>query len=658
MAKSFMEFAMSKRLAKPGVGSVGARAVGLAGKLLGLDKDGLPKDSVAPADSTGWIAPLILSTAVGFLVVALAHVAGMNNFLNGASVAYWVGIILILFPISFRVASANSRRSERLILITILGLAVYGLKVLHSPVRFTSFDEHLHWVSALNLSEQHRLFGSNTLLPISPFYPGLEIVTNALSGASGLSIFSSGLIVVGLGKAVLLATLFLITETITRSSRVAGLACVLIMTSSTFPWFKSQFAYESLALVLSMLALLAAIRILEDGSDPLRYTLIGGLLAASVTVTHHLTSYFLTSMLIGFAALELLRGGRNRNAYFLMALAAVALTADLAWGQITGGTKSYLGPALQDSAQDALSLFNSGGARSPLVSTDGEKKPLWENLVGMASVLLVCAGLATGFFRSLNLAGGRLILSGLSLKLRWNNSGLVLLTLLTLGFPLTVVLRLAPGAGWEVGFRLVSYVYIGVCVVVAIAVAGLMRDTRPAIVAGLLTVMVLGGIITGVGPNFINYPYKAAADAQSIEPLGIKASEWTKSWLGRGQLFAADRVNQLLLAAYGRQIPITAEIDRISNLLFSKTIDPGDVRSGWVDYIMIDLRLTTGLPRYGAYIDPAEAPLVHALPPQPAAFLKFDLFKGVSRPFDNGSIIIYDLRPLHLVNSAANIIDY
>ena len=550
----------------------------------------------------------------------------------------WIGIILIVFPISLRLSSLSASRSERLILVIMMGSAFYGMKILHSPVRFTGYDEFLHWVTALNIAERHRLFDENTLLPIGPHYPGLEIVTNALSGVSGFSIFTAGLMVVGLGRVALLGAVFLIAETVTKSARVAGLACATLMAGSTFPSFDAQYGYASLALVLFSLALLAALRIAEDCRDEVAYTIIGVLLAASVTVTHHVTSYFLTAILIGVAVLELARGRWGKSELCLISLAAGALAVNIVWGLFTGGTGAYIGPIVEGGAIDFWSLLSfKGSGRTPFVSSDGDARPLWETLTGLGSTLLICLGLSAGFLRSLNLAGGRIFLSGFRLKVVWRNSGLVLLTLLTLGFPLSVLLRLTP-LGWEIGYRLISYVFFGVCIVVAIAIAGLWRRPRPVMIATILTIMIAGGYATGVGPNFFDHPYRGSADSQSIESLGVQAAEWTKTWLGRGQVFAADRINQVLLAVYGRQIPLTGLKGRvrITDLVFSRTLGHEELmalRRGWVDYVMIDLRMTTALPRYGVYFENGEDAAVHATPPEPAALLKFNNLKGCQSSF-------------------------
>ncbi len=587
----------------------------------------------------------------------------MNSLADAAYNVLWIGIIVIVFPISLRLSSLSASRSERLVLVIMMGSAFYGMKILHSPVRFTGFDEFQHWLTALNITERHRLLDENTLLPISPRYPGLEIVTNALSGVSGFSIFTAGLIVVGLGRVVLLGALFLIAETVTGSARVAGLACAIYMASSTFPSFDAQYGYASLALVLCSLSLLAALRIANNHRDDVAYSIVGVLLAASVTVTHHVTSYFLTAILIGITVLELARRRRGKSLLCLISLAAGALAANIAWWLFTGGTSSYIGPVVAGGATDFWSLLSFKGlGRTPFVSSDGDTKPLWETLIGLGSTLFICLGLSVGFLRSLNLAGGRIFLSRFRLKVFWKNSGLVLLTLLTLGFPLSILLRLTP-LGWEIGYRLISYVFFGVCIVVAIAIAGLWKRPRPIMIATMLTIMVVGGYATGVGPNFFSYPYRVSANSQSIESLGVQAAEWTKIWLGRDQVFAADRINQVLLAAYGRQIPLTGLKDRVrvTDLVFSKTLGHEELtalRRGWVDYVMIDLRLTTALPRYGVYFENGEDDAVHATPPEPAALLKFNNLRGVNRPFENGALVIYDLRPLQVARPATNIVPY
>jgi hypothetical protein len=64
------------------------------------------------------------------------------------------------------------------------------------------------------------------------------------------------------------------------------------------------------------------------------------------------------------------------------------------------------------------------------------------------------------------------------------------------------------------------------------------------------------------------------------------------------------------------------------------------------DYVLADLRLTTGLPVVGAYFDGGRADQLLGKPPLPASLLKFDIAEGANRVFDNGYSIIYDVRKL------------
>jgi hypothetical protein len=635
------------------------RAIKLASHLLGFDRSLLPDENAEHPQELGWIAPLCLTTAGGLMLIALAQVAAMHTHnSNAASGLYWTGITAIAFPISLRVAWHRVSRSERLALVIILGMALYGVKILHSPVNFTAFDEFLHWITAENIIEERHLFGPNSLLPISPLYPGLEILTTALSNLSGLSIFSSGVVVIGLGKAAFVGALFLTAESLSGSSRVAAFACVVFMSNANFSSVHSDFAYESLAFVLMTLAFLAALRLMNEDRHAWLHLLAGAAFAAALTVTHHVTSYFATVVLAALSVLKLMEGRAARQGVLLGLLAAIALIANVAWWRFTEGAGSgYLGPIFEDGLHEFVAFLASpGSGRTPFEGADGVRQPLWKVCIATASYLLTCIGLCTGFFRSLNLAGGAIRKSRLRIAITWRNSGLVLFTLLTIAYPFSILLRLTR-TGWELGNRLGSFVSLGVCVVVAIAIAGLWQGRsssplRAIAVALALTIMLAGGVITGWGPAAIKNTYQVSADERSIESLGIGAAQWTRRWLGAGQRFATDRINQVLLASYGRQIPISRQEFNLNipGVLFAKELSYEElnvIKEASVEYVMIDLRLTSALPVLGAYVDNAEEPEIHAMPPEPATLLKFNKIRGVSRPFDNGATIIYDVRSLH-----------
>src|SRR6266545_4304543 len=82
-------------------------------------------------------------------------------------------------------------------------LGLYLVKVLHSPLIFTLHDEFIHWHTANDILKSGHLFRENPLLPASALFPGLEIVTAALTRLSGLTIFDAGVVVVGIARLML-----------------------------------------------------------------------------------------------------------------------------------------------------------------------------------------------------------------------------------------------------------------------------------------------------------------------------------------------------------------------------------------------------------------------------------------------------------------------
>jgi hypothetical protein len=64
-----------------------------------------------------------------------------------------------------------------------------------------------------------------------------------------------------------------------------------------------------------------------------------------------------------------------------------------------------------------------------------------------------------------------------------------------------------------------------------------------------------------------------------------------------------------------------------------------------IDFLLVDLRLSTAPPVLGFYFEPWEAQQGKQL--SGTELLKFNDIKGVTRIYDNGWIIIYDVRGLH-----------
>jgi hypothetical protein len=627
---------------------------------LGLRRQDSAVGGVADPSSLGMSPAFAFLCSCALIVVALA--ANASRLGEGWAVpTFYTAIAAIFLPAAARIIHPGASRLERLALIVIVTSALFVVRLIRAPVAFIDHDEFLHWATVNDILEAGRLFLPNPLLPVSPLYPGLELVTSALVNLSGLSVFAAGLIVLAAARMMLMLTLFLLFEKITNSARIASIACLIYMGSSTFLLFDVHYSYESLAIPMLAAVLLASeSRRLERGDTAGWPTVVATMvLIVALAATHHLTSYFCTALLCGTAVMECLRQGasamQRRQAILL---ASIAVIAPVAWSKIVGNpTGSYILPVLAGGIHEVAQLVSSStSTRKLFVSDTGALAPAWQRYLTMAGVALICLGLLTGFLRSLVFNGQHPNASILWPPTRWRlwrSSLLEILVLVTLAYPVSIIFRLTR-SGWEIGNRIGSLSFLGVAIVVAVAVAAFWHGTsrgwlRATSLAAAATTVLIAGVISSEGPRIlVPAGYEVSADSSSIEPMGISAAKWTREWLGGEQHFATDRINRLLLSTYGRQkVSTTLESGQDTGMAITAAdLGPMErkllIDSG-VGFVMVDLRMTTGLPGVGVYFDGGAQDRNHTVPLQASSLLKFNSEPDVDRTFDNGFMVIFDV---------------
>jgi hypothetical protein len=632
---------------------------GAVASLLGFGQSVVIVDASDATTGPGWTAGLALNAAAALLLAAIAA----NGSRVGAGWAvelFYFAIAMIFTPIAARIIYPNVSRGERIALVLTAAAALFAIRMIRSPTAFIDHDEFLHWLTVKDIIEQGRLFTPNALLPVSPKFPGLEVLTAAIVELSGASVFVGAMIVLAVCRMVFMATLYLVFQKMTESPRVASIACLFYMGSSTFLIFDSHFAYESLAVVFLILAVYSSLISQSSQSPWIASAVLTVPFLAALAVTHHMTAFFASGLFVGIAVLNLLGSRDYSFRGMAIAIAAIAVAIPMVWSHMMGNpTGGYLGPVIKDGLSEVSRLLSSSQGRELFVSEDGSVAPAWQRAIAISSVALICVGLATGFIRSLRFAGvktsARHLLSFRSLR-HWRNGRLVLLIMLTLAYPLSILFRLTR-AGWEIGNRIGPFSFLGVSIVMAIGVASFWQSASKYVVramalAAAATVVVIGGIISSEGPRIlVPAQFRVSADSASVEPMGISAAEWTRTWLGAENLFASDRINRLLLATYGgQQVATTLRDPRDSSIAIQSTkLRSSDVlllRQIGVDYVLADLRLTTALPVVGVYFDGGATDRVHSAPLSAKSLLKFNAEPNVSRTFDNGYQIIFDVRKL------------
>ncbi|MGH2974741.1 MAG: hypothetical protein ACRDLL_07735 [Solirubrobacterales bacterium] len=592
-----------------------------------------------PRLSNGFVAPIALCCGLGLLLCSFANTLARET-LDPSSLLYWGGILLISLPIFWRLTSRDASPGERLVLVCLLGLSLYGVKVVRDAPLFTFSDELVHAFNADQIASHHHLFRSNPILPVTPRYPGLEGATSALMTITGISSYWAGIVVVGIARLSLTIALFLLFARVGGSARTAGLAVAIYAGNFNFLYWGAQFSYESLSLPLFAVVLMA---VAERGAAPRERArdwavpIVLGI--AAIVVTHHLTSYAVAVFLAALAVAYWLvrRDWSWPNPWRFAVLAALLATAWLLL--VANSTFGYLGPVIGEAFE---AIFNTASGEAPpraLFEGKGSSAslpptPFLARAIALLAVGLLAAATPFGLMRFWR-------------RYRRQPFALVF-ALAALGFFATLLLRLAPAA-WETGNRLSEFLFIGLAFVAALA--GL-QNWRPrnrpwigrAALTAALGVLVVGGAIAGWPWDLqLASPIRASADGGTISSPPLALGEWAEHNVAEGERFAASTADARTLMNPGERTALAGKTPDIQDMLEETAF------SGWelpllrrenLRYVVTDRREISfdGTRGYSFAIDGADEALLPLV-----SVTKFAELPGATRIYSSGDISIYDL---------------
>ncbi|MEO8392894.1 MAG: hypothetical protein ABI700_07865, partial [Chloroflexota bacterium] len=504
----------------------------------------------------GWGALAQFALLNAGVLLALAGVDNAaRNGIVWAETGFWLCLIGLYAPMFYRLLKVEVSRSERLGLVLVLGLSLYLVKVMHSPNGFTFHDELVHLRTVNDIALTGHLFKDNTIIQVSPLYPGLHLATAAFAQITGFGIFTSGVIVLALGRIVLVGSLFLLFETASDSPRAAGICTLLYMTTPNFIFFMSQFAYESLALPLAALVIYTVSqRFRQPEGQRVSANIATVLLILTVAVTHHLTSYMLALFLVASGMIALfwqriasailsLQARLEKRAWYRRLLkialppphdlpdalgtnprpgfgwtAGIVVVISLAWMMyVAKPTFNYLEPVFSDAFNEVVKIVQGDiQGRQLFASTTGDVRPAWEQITSLASVGLAMLVLPFGI---------------LEIWRRRRDRMIALLLLLTgLVYPFSLALRFT-SKGWEIGNRSSEFLFVGVAYLCGIGLLSTWHKTQGTrwrlIFTAFGVMMLLGGLIAG-WPYWARLPgtYLVSADTRSIEAHGVAVAKW------------------------------------------------------------------------------------------------------------------------------------
>jgi hypothetical protein len=637
-----------------------------------------PAASNVSRSRLGFVVAIV---GVGLLMLGVADALGRTGHQRPVVPLFLAGLAFIFAPCAWRLTGTAATRNERVWVSAVLGLGLLTSYVFRSPLIFDNFDELAHGATLTRLLDSRSLFQNNPILPVSPFYPGIELVTITTRWLTGLPLLLDQMVVLALARIVLVLCVFLMVERACHSSRAGGIGVLVYVSNPLFYSLGAQYGYQTLALAFAVAVaylLFAAI----DATPPKR----GGLLAlalvsiAGMVVSHHVTAWLTVAFLVVSAAGlrfiidppgrpanaatagqgpgpgdlprsragiaprddQLARRKEQSRIVGLAALVGVVLTG--AWIAFLGHVLTgYIDPLIREGARGVAAMVGQlHGNRTLFQNSAGGGTPYWEEALIWAAAVFFCLIILISLYAVIwkkSIRGGRL---------RY------LPAAVAAAYPLAILTNISSGAK-DIGSRATTFIFFGVAVVVGGWLARRLLIQRRVIermvTIGVAIICFLGSTLYGGGPLplFVNGPYIVGAHERSLGSPSLALANWVSTHLPAGSHVAADRDNAGLLNNFGQVYPVSPLNGTASPapLFFDPQLTPSDIsliRKEDIRYIVTDTRLTEALPLFGAYIAPSETARPTRL--TAAELEKFNSIRGVHRIYDNGAIQVYDLSQL------------
>jgi hypothetical protein len=590
-------------------------------------------DSAVPrqplvTDHRSWQAYLLAAAFAGCQMAGVAalveayHVAETTLSNVSEFAWFWAGMLLIELPIAGLIARRATPVPMRSALLLLFGLVTYLPKLLRSPAGPVYHDEFAHWRATYEILSTGRLFQPNPIIPIISRYPGLHAATAALVNATGLTIWEAATLLLILFHVALVVGIASLAQSLGLNNRTASLAAIFYGLNSSFLYFDTEFAYESMAITLLVWALMCFVQAIRSQSwrERAAWGVLAIALSAGTVATHHLSTITLVLVMVLISVTVsvpwLARGeGWVNGVMTAWGLTLVTAVIAAAWfGFVAPGTLSYLSPYVKNSLTELSQAIKGSGTVRQLFGAT--LAPWWEQKSAYLTPVFA-VGLAVGGLLLIRawMKNGRLT--------RGRRRGLmVAFALLGLAYFPSTVFILAP-SGAEGARRSWAFSWIGLCVLVGPAAVWLLdwtarrasRQVRASLRSGLfaaLAIALIGGVAAGPDASYrFPGPFLYGSDARSITPELFGTSEWFSAHLGTGNNVVTDRNTGLVFGSFGLQNPANPSAGFPAYDLY--LVKPGaqlyppslqyELNGSGYDYLIVDGRMAYEAPENGVYFD-------------------------------------------------------
>ena len=622
------------------------------------------------------------SSPRGYLLAAVAlagcELAGMAAVVRGYQIAettvsstsefawFWIGMFLLELPLAGLVLRRDAPRTIRTALLTFYGIVSYAPKLLRDPTSSAYHDEFAHWRETAEILGTGKLFRSDAIIPIIARYPGLHAATAALVHATGLNIWQAATLLLLLFHVMLVLGIATLAQALGLGNRTSSLAAILYSLNSSFLYFDTQYAYESMAITLLVWTLVAYVWAIRSPSRQGRATssVLTTVLSAGTVITHHLSAFTLLLIMAFISLAVSVPWLAKRKNWVWTAVTAWGLTLITAamvgsWFLfVAPSSLPYLSPYISGGLSELMQEAQGSGAGRQLFGAS--MSPWWEQksayLVTISAFALAMGGL---LWIRVRIRDGRLPRGRRrALLFSFTLSGLIY-------FPSTIFI-LSP-AGAEGARRSWAFTWIGLCILAAPAAAWLldfarrrahqwMRVSMRSALAASLAIALVGGTAAGLDASY-RFPglFLYGSDARSVTPELLGTSAWFSARFGSGNNIVTDRYTGLIFGSVGLQNTADPSASFPTyNIYLAKpgvSIKPAyllsELSSSDYTYLIVDKRMAYDLPQIGVYFEPDEPMWIdrrHGVKPVFYGRLdKFNTIQWMVKIFQSDNYSIYRL---------------
>ncbi|MGW1564498.1 hypothetical protein ACWCQ1_49945 [Streptomyces sp. NPDC002144] len=617
-----------------------------------LEPTGSHRRAPLSSSPAGWTV-LWLACTAGALLIAIAYAMSATNGTDTAHYAvFWLGVLAVFIPTAAVAVSRSTSAGTRYAWMLAYAVFTYLPKLLRNPGQPLFHDEIAHWRQSADLAADGLLFQQNHLIGIVADFPGLHVLTATVSDSTGMTVWQSAVCVMVVAHVLAVCGAYALGEAVLGSPRAGAVVALVYSLNSSFLYFDTEFAYESLAMPLFLwcLACLARAQRSTRWNERAAWAAGAVLTGLGAVPTHHLTTVILGVLLLLITTVTVVSACRGGTSWAAAAVTAsvAATVAGSAVGWLVGAapaTFAYLSPYLGGGMSQLLHMFSDKSGSRTLFHASTE--PLYEKAAAF-SVPPLAFATAVVAFRSWRRAP---IAERRAQPMR---RALVLFGLLYFpSLPFILVQFGAEGARRTWGFT-----YIGVAVLVTpVVLAAVDRVRRArgrtAVAGGLAAMLVgcdalVGNVAAGLDTDYrFPGPFVFGSDTRSVTAELVGTSAWFRSHIGTRNHVVSDRYTGLILVRDADALPAAPGKGFQTYDLYFDSAPPSDylvheLSSSDYTYLIIDKRMATELPAIGVFFEPDE-PFAHGEdnPITRQKLTRYDSLPWTTKVYDSDSYSIY-----------------